>query len=58
MKSSYTKKVVEITLVINEEEAAWLHAAMQNPINYDRPEEESTQDSTMRQKFFDATTPI
>ena len=58
MKSSYTKTVVEITLVITGEEAAWLHEMMQIPINYDRPENESIEDSTMRHKFFDATTPI
>jgi hypothetical protein len=43
------------TLVLNEEEAQWLRAYMQNP--HCPLEEESDQDSKMRKKFFEAVTP-
>ena len=48
-----TRKVV---LELSEEEAEWLHAVMQNPIWNPSAEEELLKDSTMRQRFFAATT--
>lgn len=45
---------LEITLTLNEKEAAWLHAIMQNPPTAN----ETKQDEAMRIAFFKATQPI
>ena len=45
---------LEITLTLNEKEAAWLHAIMQNPLVAN----ETKQDEAMRIAFFKATQPI
>lgn len=50
MESKVSKKVT-VTLVLSEEEAAWLHALVQNPL----VDGESEQDTEMRKKFFYAT---
>ena len=44
-------------LHLTEEEAEWLHAAMQNPINSFNPETESPADKEMRARFWNATRP-
>ena len=56
MKASITTNIV-VTLVLSPEEAAWLHIVMQNPLHGQRYAEETNEDSDMRKKFFDATTP-
>lgn len=48
LSKTVTKKVVVLTL--DEEEAEWLRAVVQNPII----EMESRTDAVMRQKFFEA----
>lgn len=55
MKVTTTKAAVEITLVLDEAEAYWLNSVMQNPLHGQPPEDESNQDSSMREKFFNAT---
>ena len=55
MKSSTTTNTV-ITLVLSHEEAKWLNALMQNPLDpriY--PDDEPSADREMRIKFFEAT---
>lgn len=42
---------VVIRLTLTEEEALWLRAVMQNPLN---PHEESVSDFDMRMAFFEA----
>ena len=44
----------DYNLVLTEQEAAWLHAVMQNPL-YGIPESETTLDKEMRRGFFEAT---
>ena len=46
------------TLVLDEEETAWLHAVMQNPLHGQEPGQESREDEVMRSKFFNATMPL
>lgn len=54
---SNTSNVITVTLVLNEEEAKWLSAQMQNPLHGQAPTEESAAaDARMRKAFFDATT--
>jgi len=50
------KKIVEIelTLVLNAKEVAWLHEAMSVPIG-DLGEPESQEEADMRNMFYDAT---
>lgn len=48
-------KTARLILELNEEEANWLHAVMQNPLWDETPESEDPQDAIMRKKFFDAT---
>ena len=45
---------IEITITLNEKEAAWLHAIMQNPLAAN----ETKQDEATRIAFFKATQPI
>ena len=47
-----TEKVVELQL--NNEERIWLKHVMQNPFYGFEPDDESPQDTEMRQKFFEA----
>lgn len=55
MKVQTTTSVVT-TLVLSQEETAWLHAVMQNPLC--GPNDiELHEDAEMRRKFFEATTP-
>jgi hypothetical protein len=56
MRTNITTSVV-VTLVLSKEEAVWLHNVMQNPLHGQDHYEESVEDSEMRKKFFDATTP-
>ena len=55
------KTSTSITLVLNETEAGWLNALMQNPINRGHPEytgrpsDEDPNDRVIREKFFFAT---
>lgn len=53
MKSS-TRTVLETTLVLNLEEAAWLRAHMQNPLHDESLEEEDPINREFREKFFRA----
>ena len=46
------KKEIKIILTLNEKEAQWLKATMQNPFN--GVEDESNETSEMRHKFFNA----
>lgn len=46
-----TKKTIQVTLELTEEETQWLHDLMQNPLF----EDESEYDADMRAKFFQAT---
>ena len=39
---------IEVQLTLTEKEAAWLRAALQNPISPD----ESAEDAKMRERFF------
>lgn len=48
-------KTTRIILELNEEEASWLHAVMQNPLLGETPDSEDPQQAKMRKKFFDAT---
>ena len=41
-------------LDLNEEEACWLRATMQNPLFNQNPDEEDQHDKEMRMKFFSA----
>jgi hypothetical protein len=50
-----TKQSVEVTLVLDEKEADWLHGVMQNPLHGQSPDDESPEDAEMRIKFFLAT---
>lgn len=56
MRTNITTSIV-VTLVLSQEEAAWLHLLMQNPLHGQQPAEESPEDAEMRQKFWDATFP-
>lgn len=49
------KHTIEITLVMNAEEARWLNGVMQNPLNGQHPTLEDPEDRHMRKKFFNAT---
>lgn len=52
----YEKRAdITITLTLNEREAAWLHAVMQNPLHGESPARESEENKVMRQMFFTAT---
>lgn len=54
MKTTVDKKL-EITLILNEEEAEWLKAVVQNPIGVSYEfGDESEADGHMREKFFNA----
>lgn len=44
-------KTYTVHLELTREEAEWLHSQMQNSANL----EESVEDQTMREKFFEAT---
>lgn len=47
-----------LKLELTEEETAWLHAVMQNPLHGQEPGQESREDEVMRSKFFNATMPL
>ena len=56
---SHIDKTVKVTLLLDKEEAQWLKDLMQNPLGRpDNPSallmDESTIDSDMRHRFFDA----
>lgn len=51
------EQIFQITLVLNKEEATWLHSIMQNPLHGQSPDEEDTMDAVLRHRFFDATRP-
>lgn len=51
-----TTLVRRIHLDMTEEEAAWLHGVMQNPLHNTPDSMEDPQDARMRQLFFQATT--
>lgn len=46
---------VALTLVLDKDEADWLHTAMQNPLNGAHPADEHIADAAMRHRFFEAT---
>lgn len=48
------QKVTRYILELNEEEASWLRAVMQNPINLELLQTEDEYDTDMRSKFFSA----
>lgn len=48
---------VKVTITMNEQEAAWLHGAMQNPLHAEHPNSESDYDKVIRFAFFEATKP-
>jgi len=51
---SQEKKEIQITLVLNAEEASWLKALMQNPINESGdPEVEPEHEAAMRKSFWE-----
>ena len=54
MKSNLSQAIV-VTLIMSEEEADWLHRAMQNPLHGGDPNQESQEDAVMRQKFWEAS---
>lgn len=57
MRSNITTNIV-VTLVLSPEEAAWLHAVVQNPLHPDtHPDDENVLDKEMRRKFWEATKP-
>ncbi len=59
MRSNITTSIV-VNLVLSQEEAAWLHAVMQNPIQPADPhlaDSEPPHDADMRRKFWEATKP-
>jgi len=57
MRVNITTNIV-VTLVLSKEEAAWLHAVMQNPMTvHSDPSTEHPTDAEMRRKFWDATKP-
>jgi hypothetical protein len=47
-------KDVKVALVLTEKEATWLKNISQNPIGYDRLEDEPTEDRNIRMAFFTA----
>lgn len=51
------KKEVVLVLRLSEEEATWLSAMTQNPINCE-PEDETHAERIIRERFFTATSPI
>lgn len=53
--STETITLKTITLVLDEEEAEWLHGNMQNPLHGLDAMEETSEDAMMRLKFFNAT---
>lgn len=48
---------VTYTLILDKEEAEWLHNVMQNPLHNQHPIAEATYDRDMRIQFFEATKP-
>jgi len=48
------RKQLTIVLTLNEEEARWLKAAVQNPFHGKNLEEESSTDSGMRKDLWNA----
>ena len=50
MRSNVTTSIV-LTLVLSQEEAAWLHRYMHNAATYG----DTAEDTAMRLKFFEAT---
>ena len=51
-----TEKQIKVVLELDEEEALWLKAIVQNPVHGERPEREPVENSTMRKRFWDAIT--
>jgi len=49
-----TLKSTVVTIVLNEEEVAWLKGIMQNPLWVDHPDDEDLRDSRMRRTFWEA----
>jgi hypothetical protein len=49
------EKTVKVTLIMNQEEAEWLHRQMQNPLHGQKVDLESEADTEMRAKFFHAS---
>lgn len=47
--------VKKTILQLDEDEAQWLNAQMQNPLHGQTPEQETKEDKDMREKFFKAT---
>jgi len=54
MKSEIKRKET-VTLVLDAEEAEWLHAIMQNPLWGQSIEAEDPKDAEMRLNFFNST---
>jgi hypothetical protein len=48
----FRKWDVQVTLVLNQQEAQWLHMLMQNPHFSPKPELEPPEDNEMRRKFW------
>ena len=46
---------VKVTLTLNQQEAEWLNAMMQNPLGTDSLELEDETNMKMRHAFFEAT---
>ena len=46
---------VKVTLTLNQQEAEWLNAMMQNPLSTDSLELEDETNMKMRHAFFEAT---
>ena len=47
-------RIIEVQLILNEKEARWLKANMQNPLHNQDPIDESDVDVEMREAFFTA----
>lgn len=54
MKSN-VNAAITVSLTLSEEEANWLHQAMQNPLWEHDPSKEDPKDKQMRESFFHAT---